>query len=62
MLNKWSKLLPILLALTLVLAGCGSKGNQETSNGTNSDAKPGKEVTITFWHHYSTASPEEKTL
>ncbi|MEC2346528.1 extracellular solute-binding protein [Paenibacillus barengoltzii] len=62
MINKWSKLLPILLALTLVLAGCGSKGNQETSNGTSSDVKPGKEVTITFWHHYSTASPEEKTL
>lgn len=62
MINKWSKLLPIILALTLVLAGCGSKGNQGTANETSSGAKPGKDVTLTFWHHYSTASPEEKTL
>ncbi|MBW7476586.1 extracellular solute-binding protein [Paenibacillus oenotherae] len=53
--------LALLLVLSL-LAACGSDTNGSNNNGTGSDGKSGKETTLTFWHHYSTASPEEKTL
>lgn len=57
----------IAILLIAVLAGCGNGGTGEgngTASGGNENGEAGapKSATITFWHHYSTASPEEKTL
>lgn len=52
-----------LLLILSLLAACGSADSDNKNNETaDPDGKPAKETTITFWHHYSTASPEEKTL
>ncbi|CAH1190128.1 hypothetical protein PAECIP111893_00189 [Paenibacillus plantiphilus] len=60
------KSIPGAIALLLILsllAACGSGSNSNTSgNAEGKGDKPAKETTLTFWHHYSTASPEEKTL
>jgi len=64
MIIKWSRLVSVLLVLLLVLSACGS-GNGGTNHpdaGNNNSPQAEKQVTLTFWHHYSTASPEEKTL
>lgn len=62
----------MLLLLALLLSACGGNGNG--SNGASPAASSGsadasasqpaknKEVKLVFWHHYSAASPEEKTL
>ncbi|MBO9596889.1 MAG: extracellular solute-binding protein [Cohnella sp.] len=69
--HKSFRLIVTLMLLALLAAGCGSGNNnneqaQETagsSSGASASAEqPAKEVTLTFWHHYSTASAEEKTL
>lgn len=70
-------LIALALVLAVTMAACGTSagddartdGNgggaatgsaaNETGGGSSETAEP---VTITFWHHYSTASPEEKTL
>ncbi|MBU5670363.1 extracellular solute-binding protein [Paenibacillus brevis] len=59
MTNKWSKISLLLLAILLVATACG-KGNEGASDPGKDSAE--KQITLTFWHHYSTASPEEKTL
>ncbi|MNH97896.1 putative ABC transporter substrate-binding protein YesO [compost metagenome] len=63
MITKWIRLLSTLLVLLVVLSACGagSDGNNQKAGNDNSP-QAGKQVTLTFWHHYSTASPEEKTL
>ncbi|MEK4508531.1 extracellular solute-binding protein [Paenibacillus sp. FSL K6-2524] len=57
MLKKRNILPLVLLSLILVLSACSSG-----SNGGGTSSSQGKTVTLTFWHHYSTASPEEKIL
>lgn len=52
-------LLALVLSIVLLLSACGSNSNNNAKNG---DGASGKKITLTFWHHYSTASPEEKTL
>lgn len=68
---KSLRLIVTLMLLALLAAGCGSgNGNSEQAQGTAGSSpkasasaeQPAKVVTLTFWHHYSTASPEEKTL
>jgi len=68
---------PFLVALSFILvlmiSACGAKdsgnepsnGNVDSASGNGASQPSGGNagpVTITFWHHYSTASPEEKTL
>lgn len=62
MTNKWSKLSIVLLVMLVVLSACGSGNNKGSNQSSPTDKASGKTVTLTFWHHYSTASPEEKTL
>ncbi|MBQ4899678.1 extracellular solute-binding protein [Paenibacillus sp. Marseille-P2973] len=63
MTNKWSKLSLAIVAMLLVLTACGSGAGTGNESASESGGKAtGKQVTLTFWHHYSTASPEEKTL
>lgn len=61
MTNKWSKLALVLLAMLVVLSACSS-GNKGNNSSSSKGETSNKTVTLTFWHHYSTASPEEKTL
>ncbi|HEY0826603.1 MAG TPA: extracellular solute-binding protein [Bacilli bacterium] len=67
LLLGWKSSLLIMLII-VVLAGCSNKANNEnpannaSSNTSTEQATPTKETELTFWHHYSAASPEEKTL
>ncbi|MGF7049352.1 multiple sugar transport system substrate-binding protein [Paenibacillus sp. DS2015] len=54
--TKWTRLIPAMVILLFILSACG------TGNAGNGNSQEPAEVKITFWHHYSTASPEEKTL
>ncbi|MNW37565.1 putative ABC transporter substrate-binding protein YesO [compost metagenome] len=62
MTNKWSKLSLVLLTMLVVLSACSSGNNKGNNQSSSAGETSGKNVTLTFWHHYSTASPEEKTL
>lgn len=62
MTNKWSKLSIILLTMLVILSACGSGNNKGNNQSGSTGEESDKTVTLTFWHHYSTASPEEKTL
>ncbi|THF82186.1 extracellular solute-binding protein [Cohnella fermenti] len=68
-------LLVVLIALLLSACGNGGNGGNSESSGNGNAAgsassaaggasatKPAKDVKLVFWHHYSAASPEEKTL
>ncbi|WP_040952240.1 extracellular solute-binding protein [Gorillibacterium massiliense] len=62
MIKKWSKTAMAVLLIAAVLAGCSTKNKTTGDTSGKATNKPAKEVTLTFWHHYSSASPEEKTL
>lgn len=69
--NRYGKWLsPLILVLIVsMLAACGNNNNSSTpstssapSSASNGKSDSAKEVKLTFWHHYSSASPEEKVL
>ena len=52
---KWSKILALLMALTMLIvcvAGCGNQSGTGTTDGTQNTENQEEEVTITFWHTY----------
>jgi len=60
--NRFSEWLSpmIFILIIALLAACGN--NENAGQTAASDNNKGKDVTLTFWHHYSSASPEEKVL
>ncbi|MNM10034.1 Multiple sugar-binding protein precursor [compost metagenome] len=62
MMTKRGLLLSTVLVMLVILSACGSGNGNKPQAGNANSQQAEKQVTITFWHHYSTASPEEKTL
>ncbi|MFC5702705.1 extracellular solute-binding protein [Cohnella faecalis] len=60
--SKWKPFALLVASMMIAsLVGCGNNSDA-TSTPSASSSAPAKEVKLTFWHNYSTASPEEKTL